>query len=76
MPKPLRPGADYDFSKGTRGKFYHPDAEFSFPVYIESDVSDFMTKLAEEQDIVSWQFSIRQRVEKVSSNWHFKRSNE
>jgi hypothetical protein len=51
MSKPLGTGADYDFSKGTRGKFYHPDAEFSFPVYLDSDVNDFMTKLAEEQDI-------------------------
>jgi len=43
--------AEYDFSKGTRGKFYHPNAVFSFPVYLEPDVNDFMSKLAEEQDI-------------------------
>ena len=43
--------AEYDFSKGTRGKFYHPDAVFGFPVYLEPDVDDFMSKLAEEQDI-------------------------
>jgi hypothetical protein len=43
--------AEYDFSKGTRGKFYHPDAVFNFPVYLEPDVNDFMSKLAEEQDI-------------------------
>ena len=43
--------AEYDFSKGERGKFYHPDAVFSFPVYLEPDVDDFMSKLAEEQDI-------------------------
>ncbi len=43
--------AEYDFSKGARGKFYHPDAVFSFPVYLEPDVDDFMSKLAEEQDI-------------------------
>jgi hypothetical protein len=41
----------YDFSKGKRGKFYHPNAVFSFPVYLEPDVNDFMSKLAEEQDI-------------------------
>jgi hypothetical protein len=34
-----------------RGKFYHPNAVFSFPVYLEPDVNDFMSKLAEEQDI-------------------------
>ena len=43
--------SEYDFSKGVRGKFYHPNAEFRFPVYLEPDVSDFMNKLAEEQDI-------------------------
>jgi len=43
--------AEYDFSKGTRGKFYHPDAVFSFSVYLEPDVDDFMSKIAEEQDI-------------------------
>ncbi len=43
--------AEYDFSKGTRGKFYHPSAVLSFPVYLEPDVNDFMSRLAEEQDI-------------------------
>lgn len=43
--------AEYDFSKGERGKFYNPDAEFSFPVYLEPDVNDFMNKLADEKDI-------------------------
>ena len=43
--------AEYDFSKGERGKFYHPDAVFSFPVYLEPDVSDFMSQLADEGDV-------------------------
>jgi len=43
--------AEYNFSKGTRGRFYHPNAVFSFPVYLEPDVSDFMDKLSDEQDI-------------------------
>jgi hypothetical protein len=43
--------AQYDFSEGERGKFYNPDAVFSFPVYLEPDVNDFMNELAEEQDI-------------------------
>ncbi len=38
----------YDFSQGTRGKFYDPDAVFSFPVYLEPDVNDFMSKLDEQ----------------------------
>ncbi|MFQ6016405.1 MAG: hypothetical protein ACE5NP_13290 [Anaerolineae bacterium] len=43
--------AEYDFSQGERGKFYNPDAEFSFPVYLEPDVDDFMNKLADEKGI-------------------------
>jgi hypothetical protein len=43
--------AEYDFSKGERGKLYHPDAVFSFPVYLEPDVSDFMSQLADEKDV-------------------------
>ena len=43
--------AEYDFSKGERGKFYNPDAVFIFPVYLEPDVSDFMNKLADEKGV-------------------------
>ena len=43
--------AEYDFSKGERGKFYKPDAVFSFPVYLEPDIDNFMNKLANEKDI-------------------------
>lgn len=43
--------AEYDFSKGERGRFYHPDAVFSFPVYLEPDVNDFMSQLADEKDV-------------------------
>ena len=42
---------EYDFSKGERGKFYHPDAVFVFPVYLEPDVNEFLDKLAEEKDV-------------------------
>jgi len=43
--------AEYDFSKGERGKFYSSDAIFSFPVYLDPDVDAFMSKLAEEKDL-------------------------
>ena len=43
--------AEYDFSEGERGKFYHPDAAFSFPIYLEPDVDDFINQLADEQDV-------------------------
>ena len=41
--------AEYDFSKGTRGKFYRPDAVFNYPVYLEPDVNEFMDKLVQER---------------------------
>lgn len=43
--------AEYDFSKGERGKFYNPDAIFSFPVYLEPDVDSFLSTLADDRDI-------------------------
>lgn len=36
----------YDFSKGVRGKFYHPDAEFNTPIYLEPEIADFIRNLA------------------------------
>jgi len=41
---------EYDFSKGERGKFYHPGAELNIPVYLEPDVAEFIQKLAEEKN--------------------------
>jgi hypothetical protein len=38
----------YDFSKGERGKFYHPDAEFELPIYLEPDVLRFFQGMAEQ----------------------------
>ena len=43
--------AEYDFSKAKRGKFYHPDAVFSFLVYLAPDVYDFLSKLAEQKQV-------------------------
>lgn len=43
--------AEYDFSKGERGKFYHPDAVFSFPIYLEPDVDAYLNRIAEEKHL-------------------------
>lgn len=37
---------EYDFSKGERGKFYHPDADFNLPIYLEPEVTEFVKNLA------------------------------
>jgi hypothetical protein len=42
---------EYDFSIGERAGFYHPDAVFSLPVYLEPDVSDYMSQLADEKNV-------------------------
>jgi len=49
LDKTMKP--EYDFSKAEKGKFYHPDAVFSFPIYLEPDVDDFMSQIAEEKHI-------------------------
>ncbi len=43
--------SEYDFSKGERGKFYHPDAVFNFPIYLEPDVNDYLNRIAEEKKL-------------------------
>ncbi len=40
----------YDFSKGTRGKFYHPDATFNLPIYLEAEMAQFIKGIAENKD--------------------------
>ena len=52
--------AEYDFSKGERGKFYAPKAVFNLPIYLEKDVDEFMRKLADEKG---------KDVEKLVNEW-------
>ena len=42
---------EYDFSKGERGKFYHPDAEFHIPIYLEPDLAEFIQMLATKKGL-------------------------
>lgn len=51
---------EYDFSKGERGKFYHPNAQIELPVYLEPDVAAFLQKLAEQQGV---------EVETIVNKW-------
>jgi hypothetical protein len=37
----------YDFSQGQRGKFYHPEAQFELPIYLESDIIAFLQTIAD-----------------------------
>ncbi len=40
----------YDFSKGERGKFYHPDVEFKLPIYLEPEVAQFLLKALQKKE--------------------------
>ena len=40
---------EYDFTKGTRGKFYRPDAKLNLPIYLEDEVMEFVEKIAEKK---------------------------
>ena len=41
----------YDFSKGTRGKFFQPDALFKAPVYLDADVQTRLASYADAKGI-------------------------
>ena len=40
---------EYDFSKGVRGKYYKPDIKINLPVYLDSDVLDFIQRIAKKR---------------------------
>ena len=40
---------EYDFSKGTRGKFFRPDAKLNLPIYLDAEVQDFVQRVAEQK---------------------------
>ena len=42
---------EYDFSKGERGKFYHPNMNLNIPVYLDDQVSAFVEKIASKKGI-------------------------
>lgn len=42
---------EYDFSKGERGKFYHPDAELYLPIYLEQDTIEILRKFSERKGV-------------------------
>ena len=42
---------EYDFSKGERGKFYHPDMKLKIPIYLDEEVSAFIEKIASKKGL-------------------------
>lgn len=51
---------EYDFSKGERGKFYHPNVELNLPIYLEPDVAKFVRELARAKDVA---------IESIVNDW-------
>lgn len=43
--------SEYDFSQAEKGKFYHPDLNFSLPIYLDSDVEEFIGNLANKKNV-------------------------
>lgn len=41
----------YDFSQGTRGKFYRADAVFKLPVYLDESVQSYLTAKADAKGV-------------------------
>ena len=42
---------EYDFSRGTRGKFYREDATLHLPIYLDADIEAALTRLAETKGV-------------------------
>ncbi|RPH93542.1 hypothetical protein EHM69_10020 [candidate division KSB1 bacterium] len=51
---------EYDFSKGERGKFYRPDVELNFPVYLDPEIADFLRAFAGKKNT---------EVQKIVNDW-------
>ncbi|MEL7037861.1 MAG: hypothetical protein AAFO04_19930 [Cyanobacteria bacterium J06592_8] len=43
--------SEYNFSNAEQGKFYDSDAKFYYPIYLEPDVEEFLTKIAAKKKI-------------------------
>ena len=43
--------ANIDFSKGVRGKFYHPNATLNIPVYLDKEVQAYLAAIAARKAI-------------------------
>ena len=42
---------EYDFSQGERGRFYYPNATMHLPVYLDTEVVDYLAAKAKGVDL-------------------------
>ena len=43
--------AEIDFSGGTRGRFYRPNARHNLPVYLDADVQGYLAAIAARKGV-------------------------
>ena len=43
--------SEYDFSTAEQGKFYDVNLQFNYPIYLDSDVNQFLEKIAQDKNI-------------------------
>jgi hypothetical protein len=43
--------AEIDLSEGTRGKFYRPNSKLNLPVYLDTDVQDYLGRIAARKGV-------------------------
>ena len=43
--------AEIDFSKGTRGKFFRPEASVNLPVYLDAEVQAYLSARAKARGV-------------------------
>ena len=44
---------EYDFSKGTRGKFYRRNVRLNLPIYLDADIAEFVEQYAKQKKVDS-----------------------
>jgi len=44
---------EYDFSKGTRGKFHRKNVRLNLPIYLDDDVAEFVRNYAKRKKVDS-----------------------
>ena len=42
---------EYDVSRGEPGKFFRPDADLRLPIYLSTDVQNYLTERAAEKGV-------------------------
>ena len=42
---------EYNFSKGEPGTYHSPGAESSVPIYLDSDIVEFITKISTKNNV-------------------------